>query len=291
MNCYNSSLYLKEALDSILNQTYNNWEIIFWDNQSIDASEQIFKSYDEPRFRYFYSKKHTKLGEARNSAISMTNGEFLAFLDCDDVWTSKKLEKQINLLSSNVNAGLCYCKTSDFKENFEINSQKNIELPTGDIFKKLLFENFITLSSAVIRKSIFIQVGGINGKLVQAEDYDIFLKIAKKYDCLLLDEVSCKYRIHNYNHSKFQSKESLSESLFVISLFKNNTSLQLINESIDYWILRKSKSLFKIAPIFLLQQAFKYKRIKIFIILPYLYIRYIYEYINRKVKYIFIKFK
>ena len=90
MNCYNGEKYLREALNSVIEQTFQNWELIFWDNQSSDRSAFVFKRYDEKRFKYFYSPKHTLLYEARNYAIEKASGEFYAFLDVDDWWDTKK---------------------------------------------------------------------------------------------------------------------------------------------------------------------------------------------------------
>ena len=95
MNCFNGEKYLKEAIDSVLNQTYSNWEIILWDNQSTDNSEGIVKSFNDNRIKYFYSEEFTILGEARNRALSKAQGEFIAILDCDDLWYPTKLEKQL----------------------------------------------------------------------------------------------------------------------------------------------------------------------------------------------------
>ena len=95
MNCYNGELYLKKALESVLSQTYTNWELIFWDNQSQDKSEKIFKTYKDKRFKFYKSSDHTVLYEARNKAIQKSSGELIAFLDVDDFWLSSKLEKQI----------------------------------------------------------------------------------------------------------------------------------------------------------------------------------------------------
>ena len=95
MNCFNGEKYLREAIDSVLAQTYQNWELIFWDNQSTDRSAEIVKSYDDPRIYYFYASQHTLLYEARNYAIEDQNGEFLAFLDVDDWWESDKLSIQL----------------------------------------------------------------------------------------------------------------------------------------------------------------------------------------------------
>ena len=98
MNCYNGEKYLREALESVLAQTYQNWELIFWDNQSTDDSADIFKSYSDDKLKYFYAPKHTLLYEAKNSAIQKASGEFYAFLDVDDWWIPEKLEKQLQIL-------------------------------------------------------------------------------------------------------------------------------------------------------------------------------------------------
>ena len=83
MNCYNCAKYLEEAIDSIYAQSYDNWEIIFWDNCSTDNSALIAKSYDS-KLKYFLAKEHTALGRARNLAIKEAKGGYIAFLDSDD---------------------------------------------------------------------------------------------------------------------------------------------------------------------------------------------------------------
>ena len=95
MNCYNGETYLRESLNSVINQTYKNWELIFWDNQSKDKSAEIFKNYNDHRFKYFYSKDHTTLYKARNLAIEKAKGDFIAFLDTDDLWDENKLKLQM----------------------------------------------------------------------------------------------------------------------------------------------------------------------------------------------------
>ena len=107
MNCFNGEKYLRKAIDSVLAQTYRNWEIIFWDNQSTDRSAKIFKSYNNQNLKYFYAPKHTLLYEARNFALEHAIGELYAFLDVDDWWDTKKLEKQIPLFDD-PEVGLVY---------------------------------------------------------------------------------------------------------------------------------------------------------------------------------------
>ena len=94
MNCLNGEKFLREAIDSVYSQTYKNWEIIFWDNVSTDRSNEIANSYDS-RLRYFRGKKTISLGAARIKALENCRGEYIAFLDVDDLWLTKKLELQI----------------------------------------------------------------------------------------------------------------------------------------------------------------------------------------------------
>ena len=95
VNCFNGEQYLHKALSSILSQTYKNWEIIFWDNQSSDNSKKIFSEFKDKRFKYYFSKEHTSLYKARNEAIKISNGDIIAFLDTDDWWDKNKLELQL----------------------------------------------------------------------------------------------------------------------------------------------------------------------------------------------------
>ena len=97
MNCYNGEQFLQEAINSVYGQSYANWEIIFWDNASTDNSSSIAKSYDE-RIRYHLASKTTSLGEARNFALNKASGIYVAFLDCDDIYLTDKLEQQVKFL-------------------------------------------------------------------------------------------------------------------------------------------------------------------------------------------------
>ena len=93
MNCYNGRIFLKDSIDSIISQTYENWELIFWDNQSTDDSSILLKSFQDKRIKYNFAKKHTSLYEARSLALRKARGELIAFLDVDDWWKKEKLDK------------------------------------------------------------------------------------------------------------------------------------------------------------------------------------------------------
>ena len=124
VNCYNGEKYLHESINSIINQTYKNWEIIFWDNQSTDRSAEIYKSFNNEKFNYYYAQSHTSLYKARNQAIEKCSGELIAFLDADDWWSPNKLEIQINLLKDN-EVGLVYSNYYIYNEDTK---KKNYQL-------------------------------------------------------------------------------------------------------------------------------------------------------------------
>ena len=118
MNCFNGEQYIKEAINSVYAQTYSNWEIIFWDNASSDNSNEIAASYDA-KIKLFKSEETASLGEARSRAIKNANGDWLAFLDVDDIWLPKKLEYQmLGLINSN--HILSYCGITEVDQDLNI---------------------------------------------------------------------------------------------------------------------------------------------------------------------------
>ena len=119
VNCYNGEKYLNQCIGSILNQTYKNIELIFWDNQSTDQSKNIIQSYHDKRIKYFYAKKHTTLYEARNLALQNCSGEFVCFLDVDDWYEPSKIEDQIIFFSDN-DVGVVYSNRYTFYNNLKI---------------------------------------------------------------------------------------------------------------------------------------------------------------------------
>jgi glycosyltransferase involved in cell wall biosynthesis len=127
MNCHNGEKYLKQAINSILTQTYENWEIIFWDNQSNDESAKIFKDYNDDRLKYYLADTHDEiLNRARNSALKKAKGEYIAFLDTDDWWLPKKLEMQIPLFDDS-EVGLVYGNVWLFFEKKNLSKKKFTE--------------------------------------------------------------------------------------------------------------------------------------------------------------------
>lgn len=223
MNCYNSSTYLREAINSVYAQTYNDWEIIFWDNASTDNSAEIAKSYDE-KLRYFHAEKTVPLGNARNLAIEKARGEFIAFLDCDDVWLPEKLEKQIGFLESHDDVAMVYSDIVSIDENGKLIESylKNRKFYRGEIFEKLLVYNFIPILTVILRKKVLDEVGMFDASYMIDEDYELFLRISESHKIDFLNAPLAKYRIHGNNLCK-------KEDILVKEQF----------QILDYWMDRK----------------------------------------------------
>jgi glycosyltransferase involved in cell wall biosynthesis len=203
MNCYNGAEYLREAIDSVVAQTYQNWELIFWDNQSTDNSADIFNSYTDPRLKYFYAPTHTLLYEARNYAIAEAQGEFIAFLDVDDWWEQDKLEKQIPLFDDEEVAlvyGNFWLVNERKKKSRKVAHSR--VLPEGRILNHLLEDYVVGLLTMVIRRravSTFDRVFDLRYQMIG--DFDIAIRLAAewKLDCIQTPVAS--YRWHGDNLS------------------------------------------------------------------------------------------
>jgi len=198
MNCYNGQEYLKKALNSIINQKYKNWELIFWDNQSTDDSIKIFNSYKDKRFKLFRAKEHTILYEGRNLAIQKTTGELIAFLDTDDIWLPDKLLKQVDLFK-NEEVGLVYGNfwmlnnDSIFKKKIFCRKK----LPTGNVLKSILSDYTVGLSTIVVRKKNIKNIKNVfNTKYDLLADFDFVVNFSINNNFQCIQESVAYIRIH-----------------------------------------------------------------------------------------------
>jgi glycosyltransferase involved in cell wall biosynthesis len=196
---YNRAKRLVEAIDSVLNQTFKNLELIIVDNYSSDDTESVVNSLKDQRIRYFKNENKGFLGINRNFGIEKAQGEYIAFLDDDDIWLPEKLAKQIEMLDANKELGLVYadCYIMDdsgaLKEKTYLASRKPAR---GPALTGLLQDNTIPILTAVIRKGALDKVGGFNTEYLIAQDYDLWLKIAQHYPIGFINEPLAKYRVH-----------------------------------------------------------------------------------------------
>ncbi len=221
MNCYNSDKYLHEAIDSVYAQTYKDWEIVFWDNASTDNSAKIARSYDE-KLNYFKSEKTFPLGNARNRAIEKSRGDYIAFIDCDDLWLPDKLEKQIPLFN-NKEVGLVFSDVIMFKENWASRRiYGTYKPPQGFVFRELLKTYHLSIPSVIVRKSALDNLNEwFDESLCYAEEKDLFLRIAYNNKLDYIDEPLAKYRIHSNSTTVSNRALAIKEDDIVIDKLRN----------------------------------------------------------------------
>ena len=152
--CYNAEKVLKYTLDSVINQTYKNLEIICINDCSKDNTLDLLKDYSEmdKRIVVLSNEKNSGVAQTRNNGLKIAKGEFISFVDSDDVWHLEKIEKQIKFMIEN-NCDLTYTAVQFIDDNGKITG-KTFKVPTSVSYKQLLKQNIITLSSAVISKKV-----------------------------------------------------------------------------------------------------------------------------------------
>jgi len=194
---YNSAQYICETLDSVLAQTYKDYEIIVVDDGSTDNTREVLKPYMS-KIKYIY-KENGGPASARNVGIKNARGEYIAFLDSDDIWLPEKLEKQIEYLQSNPDIALVYSDCIRFNENGVCQRKSNVyHLREGYIFFKLLEGNFITTSTVIVRRECLDKVGYFDEELddlKHSEDYDLWLRISRSFKIGYIREPLVKYRV------------------------------------------------------------------------------------------------
>jgi len=233
INCFNGEKYLRYAIDSVISQTYKNWEIIFWDNQSNDKSAEIFKDYKDDRLKYYRAPSHIEiLYKARNCALKKANGEFIAFLDVDDWWLPEKLEKQIPLFDDQ-EVGVVYGNVWIF---FEKKNKKKIykkgNLPTGRILNELLNDYVIGSQTYVIRKKSLENLEYcFNDGFHIIGDFDINIRLSTKWRIDCIQSPVAFVRRHDKNVSLLNREKEIYELKVWFEQMKNN---QLISSQNNF---------------------------------------------------------
>jgi glycosyltransferase involved in cell wall biosynthesis len=240
INCFNGERYLKQALISVLNQSYKNWELIFWDNRSTDNSKNILNSFKDRRIKYFFAEKHTPLYQARNLAIQKSTGELIAFIDTDDLWDLNKLELQVPFFK-NEKISLVYSNLWITKKNIE---KKKIFIkkksPSGYIYETLLDDYNVGIITTIFRKNIVKKENKIfDERFSIIGDFDFFLKLSKSHYFHYINKPLAYYRIHDSNFSSIFKDKEIKEFDTWLSENKKNIEIKKLNKISQKINLRK----------------------------------------------------
>ena len=195
MNCYNGEKYLKEAIDSIFNQTISDWEIIFWDNCSTDKSAEIALSYSNEKLHYFLAEKNEPLSTARNLAVKKARGKWIAFLDVDDIWFPHKLERQLAFVEGS-DYPLCYAGIVETTKNLKPLRKVFPRLSSGHMVEQQIAQYDINMVTPILRRS-FLEKHNLNFEpgLTCYADQNLFIRIAAKAEICVIKELLGIYRV------------------------------------------------------------------------------------------------
>ncbi|MDR3357438.1 MAG: glycosyltransferase [Desulfovibrio sp.] len=233
MNCYNSAAHLRSALQSLLGQTCDDFELIFFDNASTDESPVIFRESAgifSGRARYFRGERTVPLGAARNCALSHIRGGYVAFLDCDDLWLPEKLERQMSLFEANPKVGLVCTDTEIFDGDRVVRRLfSGIRPARGRVFAELVERQWISMSSAMLRREALESLpdepsgetggktrGYFDERLNMCEEADVFYRIAHDWELDYVDAPLTRWRVHGANTTFRGFGQFADETLYIL---------------------------------------------------------------------------
>ena len=183
---YNRAEWLGNTLRSVLKQTFIDFELIVVDDGSTDDTENVVQSF--PRVQYVRLQENRGVSGARNTGLSRAVGRYICFLDSDDLWCERKLEVQVGWMESNADCRVCYTDEIWIRRGVRVNPMNKHRKYSGDIFRHCLPLCIVSPSSAMLRASLFDEVGAFDESLPACEDYDLWLRIAVKYPFHFIEE-------------------------------------------------------------------------------------------------------
>ena len=229
---YNHSKYITETIESILGQTYDNFELIVIDDGSQDNSIEIIEKLRLNNKFIFIKRENKGLCETLNEGINLSRGKYIAICASDDIYLKDKIKLQVDFLETNPNYALCYGKIISFDNDGNqkfINSKK---YKSGKLFLDLIKTNFVPAVTQMYRKDIFDNIGGFD-KDLWIEDWDMLLRISYSYEIGFLDKYLAMYRNHGENMSGGKNIRKMYENeLKILNKWKDTEAYSKV---INFW--------------------------------------------------------
>lgn len=237
MSVYNGEKFLREAIESILNQTYRDFEFLIINDGSTDSTKEIIISYNDPRIRVINNEQNIGLTRSLNKGLKLAKGKYIARMDADDISTPERLDKQLKYIKKRSDVGL----VTSWHEI--IDGKKNcISIITGErsfenIYYFLTFGNQFPHSSTLFRKKTVLDLGGYDEKYKRSQDYDLWFRLSRVTRIEMISEVLLKCRTTDINISNMFKNE---QDDFAKQIFINNLEIILsyklhLNEWMDLY--------------------------------------------------------
>lgn len=224
INAYNSADVIGETLESVLNQTYKNLQIIVVDDCSTDNTAEIVKSYDDDRIELYTLPKNFNISNANNECLHRAKGEYIAHIDSDDIWAEDKIEKQIKFLEENPQYGACFTHATlidktgrifasgELPESFLTLFDRENMTQAGFVRRFYDHSNFLCHSSMVMRMSVYEKLGDHDLTLNKLHDYDYWIRMNFICPLYIYPEKLVFYRIWHANNSTLGNAETIGHN-------------------------------------------------------------------------------
>ncbi|MFP4219308.1 MAG: glycosyltransferase [Phormidium sp.] len=212
---YNGMETIADTINSVLGQTFRDFELIVIDDGSTDDTLSVVKAIADERIQ-IHQFANAGQGESRNRGVALAQGDYLSFIDADDLWTADKLQHQWQALQTHPQAAVAYSWTDHIDENNQFFRAGPHLTFSGDVYKLLIISDFVgSGSNVLIRKSAFEAVGGFAPRLTPAEDWDLWVRLAANYEFVVVPQVQILYRTVT-SSSSFNLAKMEASSLQVI---------------------------------------------------------------------------
>lgn len=225
LSTYNRAGTLRMTVDSILQQTYEDFELIIVDDGSTDCTKELLEEYTDKRIRLFFLEENQFYCMAANYGLQQVKGEYVAFATSDDLWEKEKLELQVNYLEKRKECGACFTYSDVIDENGE-SAKEQFDMLSGLLVKNFytqkdwvqhfIFEgNCLSHPSAVVRKEVLDRVGGFNLLYCQSADMDLWLRIVRYYPIHVIDKELVHFRCYKNPRHQISGADELKAARFL----------------------------------------------------------------------------
>ena len=234
MTSYNHEKYLADAIESVLNQTFSDFELIIVDDASRDNSQEIIREYQQKdrRIRSIFHSENQGISITTNDGFSAAKGDYIAYVQSDDLWVLNKLEKQLKVLETNQDlvvwsdAIIIDKQGNSSGRLFTEKYHAECKPKSGNLFSSLSDSNYICGQSMILKTEVAQEIQ-FDPELVYANDYKFMLELARKCDFYFIDEPLVQYRIHGDNSISKNKNNWMRDSYYISRHVLNNYSKEL----------------------------------------------------------------
>ena len=238
---YNCADFLKRALSSVFVQTYQNFEIIVIDNSSTDNTQKVLKNYSNQKLKVIRVNNKGIIGCSRNKGIDSARGEWIAFLDSDDVWKPEKLEKVKDAIKHNKDV-ILFCHDEWNVVNGKRKNRSRYGPAGKNLYEKLIFEgNCLSTSAVCLRSDVAVETSGFSERndFFSAEDYEYWIRLSQIGESFFINEILGEWHIHD-NNGSISNPQKHADA--IIAVTEHHLDLRLINYPSDKMKVRNARA-------------------------------------------------